>query len=43
MIGIMTPAVCLPASSTNIQQVISFEVVLYIAKEQGHIEFIKKH
>jgi hypothetical protein len=33
----------LSSSSTKIQQVINFEVVLYIAKEQGHIKFIKKH
>ena len=30
-------------SSTKIQQVISFEGVFCIAKEQGHIKFIKKH
>ena len=37
------PQLTLSSSSTKIQQVISFEVVLYIAKKQGHLKFIKKH
>jgi len=37
------PQLTLSFSSTKIQQDISFDVVLYIAKEQGHIKFIKNH
>lgn len=37
------PQLTLSSFSTKIQQVICFKVVLYIAKKQGHIKFIKKH
>jgi hypothetical protein len=37
LVGMFT----LSSSSSKIQQVISFEVVLYIAKKQGHINLLK--